>query len=237
MTRSQPPSLTLVYLMYDEEENIAAALDEGVAWLGSDIPDWEIVVVDDGSTDAGPAIVEEYATGEPRIRLVRHERNLGMGGGMRTGIREATREYLCFMPSDGQVEATELRKLLPLLDDGDVALSVYESRGDADSLLRVVMSRSFRAYLRVVAGVKFELEGLYLYPTALAQEVLPEITGDTFFFSFQLVLHALARGRRAATTTIVCKPRAGGASKVANGRRVLKVLREVLDYRKRKVLR
>lgn len=236
MTRPHPPSLTLVYLMYDEEENIAAALDEGIAWLESDIGDWEIVVVDDGSSDGGPAIVEDYAERDPRVRLVRHARNLGMGGGMRTGIREATREYLCFMPSDGQVEATELRKLLPLLDDADVALSVYESRGDADSLVRVVMSRSLRVYLRVMAGVTFELEGLYLYPTGLAQEVLPEVTGDTFFFSFQLVLHALARGHRAATTKIVCKPRAGGASKVANRRRVLKVLREVREYRKRRVL-
>ena len=229
---ARPPSLTLVYLMYNEEENIAAALDEGLEYLHADIEDWEIVVVDDGSRDGGARIVQQYAQDEPRIRLVQHEGNRGMGGAMSTGILHAEKEYFCFLPSDLQVDAAELRKMVPLLNGADVILSVYARR--PASLFRAFMSRSFRDFLMVTAEIQFQLEGLYLFPTRLGRDLLPNVKGDTFFFSFQLVQLAIERGFRTATTTIVCKPRLAGASKVANPKRIRQVASEVFAYRRRR---
>jgi glycosyltransferase involved in cell wall biosynthesis len=226
------PSLSLVYLMYNEEENIAAALDEGLSYARADLDDWEIVVVDDGSSDGGAAIVQRYAALEPRIRLVQHAVNRGMGGGMASGIRHATKDYFVFLPSDGQVEAVELRKMLPMLADAEVVLTVYQRR--ADTRTRIVMSRGFRGFLRVAAGIRFELEGLYLFPTSLGRELVDEVRGDTFFFSFQLIQGAIERGARTTLTTIVCKPRLAGASKVANPKRIKKIVGEVMDYRRRR---
>ena len=224
--------MTLVYLMYNEEENIAAALDEGLAYARQDLEDWEIVVVDDGSADAGAEIVRGYEQREPRVRLVQHPENRGMGGAMATGIAEATKECFVFLPSDLQVEAIELRKMVPLLSGADIVLTVYKRR--ADSLTRVVMSRTFRGFLRLAANIRFQLEGLYIYPTALGKEVLPLVKGDTFFFSFQLIQLAIERGRSTALTTIVCKPRLAGESKVANPKRIRQVAEEVLAYRRRR---
>ena len=232
MFRTSPPSLTLVYLMYDEEENIAAVLYEGMAFASAELPDWEIVVVDDGSSDGGAAVVEAVAAREPRVRLVRHPRNLGMGAAMRTGIEASTKEYFTLLPADGQIEAEELRKMVPLLAGCEVVLTIYERR--ADTLKRRVMSRMFRDYLMVAAGIAFELEGLYLYPTALAQEVLPQIGAQTFFFSFELIQHAVERRVPIATTTIVCKPRLHGESKVVSPRRIWGVSSEVWKYRQRR---
>lgn len=226
------PSLSLVYLMYNEEENIAAALDEGLAYARADLDDWEIVVVDDGSSDGGAEVVKRYASEEPRIRLVQHAVNRGMGGGMASGIRHATKDYFVFLPSDLQVEAVELRKMLPMLADAEVVLTVYQRR--ADTRTRIVMSRGFRAFLRVSAGIRFALEGLYLFPTALGRELVDEVKGDTFFFSFQLIQGAVERGARTTQTTIVCKPRRSGASKVANPKRIKKIVGEVMDYRRRR---
>lgn len=224
--------MTLVYLMYNEEENIAAALDEGLAYARQDLDDWEIIVVDDGSSDGGADIVRRYAEEEPRVRLVQHPQNRGMGGAMATGIREATKDYFVFLPSDLQVEAAELRKMVPLLAGADVILTVYARR--PASLFRALMSRTFRDFLLVAADIRFQLEGLYIYPTPLGKEVLPMVKGDTFFFSFQLIQLAIERGVRTATTTIVCKPRLAGASKVANPRRIRQVAGEVLAYRRRR---
>lgn len=224
--------MTLVYLMYNEEENIAAALDEGLAYARQDLDDWEIIVVDDGSSDGGADIVRRYAEEEPRVRLVQHPQNRGMGGAMATGIQEATKAYFVFLPSDLQVEAAELRKMVPLLAGADVILTVYARR--PASLFRALMSRTFRDFLLVAADIRFQLEGLYIYPTPLGKEVLPMVKGDTFFFSFQLIQLAIERGVRTATTTIVCKPRLAGASKVANPRRIRQVAGEVLAYRRRR---
>jgi glycosyltransferase involved in cell wall biosynthesis len=222
------PSLSIVLLMYDEEGNIAAVLDETLAFAREAFSDFEILVVDDGSTDRGSDVVREYAVREPRVRLVSHDRNRGMGAGMRTGIRNARMPLLVFNAADGQVAAAEIGKLLPLLGRADVVLSTYGNR--RETWARELVSRAFRLYLRAVAGIRFELQGLYLYPTRVARELEPLIAADTFFFSFELIERGVERGLVTATTEMTCRPRTRGSSKIFNARRIVRVGREAARY-------
>jgi glycosyltransferase involved in cell wall biosynthesis len=227
----ESPSLTVVLLMFDEEPTTAAVLDEHVAFLEDAGLDWEIIVVDDGSRDGGPAIVAERAARDPRIRLVRHGRNLGMGAGLGSGIRAATKSHFVMNAMDGQVPAAEIGALLPLLEGADVALSTYAERRRSRGTLRDLLSRGLRAYLRAVAGIRFELEGLYVFPCAAAREIAPSIRADTFFYSFELVQRGLDAGLTAATTEIGVRPRVAGRSKVARPGRIARVARDALWYR------
>lgn len=227
-----PPGLSIIFLMFNEEGSIAAVLDEAISFADRTLPDCELLVIDDGSTDRSAAIVEGFAAREPRIRLIRHERNGGMGAGMRTGIQHASKPYFIFNAADGQVPCDEIGKMLPLLSAGGIVLSTYIRR--ADTLSRIVMSRAFRLFLFLAANIRFELEGLYLYPTDLARELLPRITSSSFVFSFELIQRAVERGRPVATTRIRCLPRMAGHSKVTGTRRILFVAGEVLAYRKRR---
>jgi hypothetical protein len=155
-----------------------------------------------------------------------------MGAGMRTGIQHASKPYFIFNAADGQVPCEEIGKMLPLLRDGGIVLSTYIRR--ADTVSRVVMSRAFRLFLFLAANIRFELEGLYLYPTDLARELLPRISSSSFVFSFELIQRAAERGLPIATTRIRCLPRMAGHSKVTGTRRILFVAGEVLAYRKRR---
>ena len=230
--RPDGSSITLVYLMYNEEGGIADSLNEGLTFVESHVADWEFVVVDDGSSDGSAAIVREFSAREPRIRLVQHETNRGMGAGMKTGITHATKDLFTFMPADGQIPAAEIAKMTPLLAEADIVLTDYGER--PNSLSRTVISRGFRLYMRALAGVRFTLEGLYLYPTSLAHEVLGEVEGNTFFFSFQLIQLGVERGATTGLTTITPKPRETGESKVGNWSRIQRVGREVWEYRRRR---
>ena len=229
---ANPPGLSIIFLMFNEEGSIAAVLDEAIAFADRTLPDCELLVIDDGSTDGSAAIVASFAARDPRIRLVQHERNGGMGAGMRTGIQHASKAYFIFNAADGQVPCDEIGKMLPLLRDGGIVLSTYIRR--ADTLSRVVMSRAFRLFLFLAANIRFELEGLYLYPTDLARELLPRISSSSFVFSFELIQRAAERGLPIATTRIRCLPRMAGHSKVTGTRRILFVAGEVLAYRKRR---
>jgi glycosyltransferase involved in cell wall biosynthesis len=229
---TNPPSISLVLLMYNEEPNIAAALDETLAWARGRLDDWEVIVVDDGSSDGGPAIVERYVRDEPRVRMVRHAKNRGMGAGMTTGTAEARKDYVVVMASDLQVPVAELDKLIALLDQADIILTVYGNR--PNNLARTVMSRGFRLYMRALADIRFQLESFVLIPTAIAHELLPSIRCDTFFFSFEIVQRAIEQGYTVATATIASRPRLHGESKVATTGRIKQVAGEVLEYRRRR---
>jgi glycosyltransferase involved in cell wall biosynthesis len=226
------PSLSLIFLMYNERENIGPVLQEALDFAAADLGEWEIIVVDDGSTDGSHEVVEAFVAREPRIRLIRHPQNRGMGGGMRTGLDAATCDYFVYFPADGQLSPFELRRMLPLLGGGDIILSVYPHRHS--SFQRAIVSRFFRDYMLLVAKVRFQLEGLYLYPTEVGRRVMPSVRGTSFFFSFDLIQRGIEAGLSTVLTTIDCRPRATGSSKVTGWRTIRRVIKEVAEYRLRR---
>ena len=228
------PSLSLIYLCWNEEAALRRTLDEALQWCDGFDGDCEILVVDDGSTDRSAAIVHELAAAEPRIRLLRHDRNRGMGAGLRTGVANAQMSHFCMLAADGQIPAGELDKMLPLLEQAPIVLSTYGNR--PNDALRTAISRGFRWYMRLLVGVDFALEGTYLFPVALARDEigLNKIGADTFFFSFELIARAMQRGHRVGNAVIGSRPRGdGGGSRVANAARIRRVAAEVFALRRR----
>ncbi len=228
------PSLSLIYLCLNEERSLPAVLQEAQDYASSRLADWEILVVDDGSTDRSAQIIGEFAQKEPRIRLLQHPRNLGMGAGLRTGIAASTKDYFCMLAADGQIAPSQIDRMLPALAQAPIVLSTYFRR--PDEWYRVVLSRGFRVYMRGAVGVSFALEGTYLFPTKLAREEigLDAIGAETFFFSFELVARALQRGWKVADTVIECRPRSDGTpSRIANLKQVQRVATEIWRFRQR----
>lgn len=225
------PNLTLAVLAFNEEENVAGFLDDCLSYLGSLEGDHEIIVVDDGSTDATAARALAVAQRDRRVRVLSHPRNLGMGAGMRTAFANARGEYVTILAADGQVRARELDKLLPELSRTPIVLSVYSRR--ANELYRLGISLGFRALMRLLLGTPFRLEGIYLFPTRLAREEigLDTISPNTFFFSFELISRAITLGYGVRTVTVEPLPRVHGQSKVVSPRRILGVASEVVRFR------
>ena len=230
----QQPSLSLIYLCLNEERSLPAVLAEARDYALSSLRDWEILVVDDGSTDRSAQIVRGFSESEPRIRLLQHQRNLGMGAGLRTGISACTKDYFCMLAADGQIAPSQIDRMLPALVHAPIVLSTYFRR--PDEWYRVVLSRGFRVYMRAAVGVSFALEGTYLFPTKLAREEIGvhAIGAETFFFSFELVARALQRGWKVADTTIECRPRTDGTpSRIANIKQIQRVSAEIWRFRQR----
>ncbi len=99
------PKFSVIVPVYNVEEYLAQCLD---SLLNQTYQDFELVVVDDVSKDSSLQIAREYAQKHPRIRLVEHEVNKGLGGARNTGIEKAEGEYLIFLDSDDYLREDSL---------------------------------------------------------------------------------------------------------------------------------
>jgi dolichyl-phosphate beta-glucosyltransferase len=120
------PHVTFVMPAYNEEARLPASLDRVIDFLGSQAFDSEIIVSDDGSTDATPRIVHRRAdAGLPErvaLRLIQAERNEGKGAAIRRGCLDARGAFVFFLDADLATPPEESSKLLPVLEsDADVA--------------------------------------------------------------------------------------------------------------------
>ncbi len=96
--------------------------------------DYEVIVVNDGSTDSTAAVLEELSRKDPQVRIIHHERNLGYGAALRTGFRQARKDLVFYTDGDGQYDVRELATLRHLLTDQvDVVNGYKMKRSDANT--------------------------------------------------------------------------------------------------------
>jgi glycosyltransferase involved in cell wall biosynthesis len=225
------PALSIVVFAYNEAENVGAVLGELAQWLGSHEPDSEIVFVDDGSSDA-TFQAAEIALGNFRAKLVRHDRNLGIGAALKSGVARCEGRWVTFMPADGQIEPAAIGSLRAAsrVANCDVVFSTYADRDDG--LHRRLLSFSVRALIFLVHGVRLRSDGPYLFRRELF--VPAELPPDTFFLNFEFPIRVLARGLRTGNVEIRCRPRRAGSSKSTGLRRIAGVARDLIDLRVRR---
>jgi glycosyltransferase involved in cell wall biosynthesis len=119
------PSLTIFFPCYDAGTigSLVTAADTVAAELADD---YEIIVVDDGSTDTSRELLEGLRRRFARLRLVLHEANRGYGGALRSGFAHATKDLVFYTDGDGQYDVFELRKLLPIMQEGVDVVNGYK---------------------------------------------------------------------------------------------------------------
>jgi glycosyltransferase involved in cell wall biosynthesis len=147
-------SISAVFPCFNDAGSIASLVARANAILREVTADYEIIVVDDGSTDHSVAVLEELLRSCPvPLRLVRHPRNLGYGGALRTGFAEATKEWIFYTDGDAQYDVAELRSLLALVHDDIDVVQGYKLRRQ-DPWHRVLLGAVYRKVARIMFCLK-----------------------------------------------------------------------------------
>lgn len=113
-------SICMVIPAYNEEANIGEAIKTAVSSVRRHTPEYEIIVVDDGSRDSTYAVASKIAGENKRIKVLRHETNKGVGEALKTGFRNAGCDLIYWFPADNQVGAGEIDKFLPFITGADI---------------------------------------------------------------------------------------------------------------------
>jgi len=144
-------SLSVVLPAYNEEHIIGATLEQVLNVLAAWVRDFEVIVVNDGSTDRTGEILAAITEAEPRVRVVTHERNQGYGSALADGFAAATKELTFFMDSDGQFDIRELARLLPFIDEYDAVIGYRQER--QDTWVRKLNALGWNVLIGTVLGV------------------------------------------------------------------------------------
>jgi glycosyltransferase involved in cell wall biosynthesis len=146
---SRRPSLSVFFPSYNDGGTIASLVIRTVQIASQLTPDFEVIVVNDGSVDATRDIADELARTYPQVRAIHHARNRGYGGALRTGFAAATKDLIAYTDGDAQYDPAELEVLWKrLTPDVDVVTGYKISR--ADPLHRVVIGRIYHHTVKVL---------------------------------------------------------------------------------------
>ena len=149
----KPAGLTVFFPAYNDSGTIASLVIRAVQVASTLTPDYEVIVVNDGSADATGAIVDELARTYPHVRVVHHETNRGYGGALRTGFRSATKELIFYTDGDAQYDVAELSLLWERMGaDADLVNGCKISR--SDPWHRIVIGRVYHHMVRFLFGLR-----------------------------------------------------------------------------------
>ena len=204
-------SLSVVLPAYNEEEAIGSVLQDVVAYLDEHNVDHEIVVVDDGSTDATASLVRAYAAEHPQVRLVQHEHNRGYGEALRTGFDAAQHDWILLMDSDGQFDIGTLAEFVPPAEEHDFVIGRRAERND--STLRSLLTAGYNGLVWLLLGITYDSGCAFkLFRRNWWQRLQPIRSTDHKIFSVEILWRAKQAGARIVELPVQHFPRRGGTA-------------------------
>jgi len=224
------PTITCCVLAWNEAATLRAVVDELRPELRALQVPFEILVVDDGSTDGTSELADTLAEESSDLRVVHHGENEGLGPAYRTGFHSARGVYVTFFPADGQFAAKLLSRFFPLIERYDMVLGNLPSR--SDSLRGRILTAGERLIYRVLLGVVPRLEGMLMIRRSILAELPLKSRGRGHANVWELVIRAARGGYRLTGVAIEVRPRMAGTSKVNNMRTIAANLLQVMRLRR-----
>ena len=144
-----PVGLTFFFPAYNDAGTIASLVIQAVQVASRLTPDFEVLVINDGSQDATGSIAEELTRTYPQVRVIHHPRNRGYGGALRTGFAAATKPLIAYTDGDAQYDPSELEGLWhQLTPDTDMVTGYKISR--SDPFHRIVIGRMYHHAVKLM---------------------------------------------------------------------------------------
>jgi dolichyl-phosphate beta-glucosyltransferase len=191
------PYLSVIIPCYNEEKRLPKTLDRVLSYLHQQSYSWEVIVVDNGSSDRTPQLVETAMKNEPQLKLATDPAH-GKGWAVHQGLLKAAGEWRLFTDADNSTDIAEIEKLLPFTEEGfDVIVSSRKIKGAAiahpQPLVRKVLGTLFRLLVSFIVptGVIDTQNGFKLFSAKAVANIFPK--QKIYYWAFDVEILALAR--------------------------------------------
>lgn len=222
------PDLSVVLPVFNEAESIARVLEELVGVLEQSFPDqWEVLAVDDGSTDTTATLIQEVSTRFPRVKLLPQEQNAGQSLALCAGFKQASGEWVATLDADGQNDPADLPKLFAIRGEADVVFGFRANRQDPWSKRAAGKLANGIRNLLLGENIKDTGCSLKLFRRSLTTALIPWDGMHRFFGTLFLL-----QGARIEQVAVNHRPRTAGQSKYTNSGRLKKTWKHLQAIRR-----
>ncbi len=229
MKQVEDLQLSVVVLAYNEEEGLEEVVLR-IVEVG-EAADWtyEVVIVDDCSTDSTPQIADSLVESHPTVRCVHHHENLGSGGAIKSGVNASWAERIIYVPADGQFDVKELNRFMKAGELADIVIGARLERSDY-TWFRLLSSHSFLWMVRLLFGTTFrDVNWVHLWHRKVFEQC--NMKSEGVFLLEEIIVRATRNKFSFVEIESDYRPRQGGEATGGNPLTILKTMQEMWAVR------
>lgn len=224
-------SISVFFPCYNEQENVGRTTEKAIVVLEKLNADFEVIIVDDGSSDDTGRIAAELADKDDRVRVVHHPRNLGYGAALQSGFEAATKELIFYTDGDGQFDISEMPPLLELIGQYDIVSAYRLDR--KDSVMRKINGWCWTKLVCLLFGLRIrDIDCAFkLYKREIFDNIQLSSTGA--LIDTEILARAARKGYRITQKGVHHYPRTAGEQSGANPAVILRAFKELFVLQRR----
>ncbi|MBN2271638.1 MAG: glycosyltransferase family 2 protein [Sedimentisphaerales bacterium] len=230
-SRPHAISISVFFPCYNEEDNVGTTVAKAREVLDRLNADYELIIVDDGSSDDTARIADTIATEDPAVKVIHHPTNLGYGVALQSGIRAAHKNLVFYTDGDGQFDFAEMPPLLDLMRHYDIVSCYRLDR--QDSIVRRFNGWCWTKLVCLMFGLKIrDIDCAFkLYKREVFDNM--ELCSTGALIAAEILTRAVRKGCTITQTGVHHFPRTAGRQTGADLRVILRAFRELIKLRKK----
>ncbi len=196
--------------VFNEEKAIKKVIEELIFFLSENNLNFELVIIDDGSTDSTFSILQRFRNKGFKMKIIRHRYRQGIGLAIKDALLNSQNEWIFMFPGDGQASPLDLLKMLKFTSNYDIIVGVREKR--ADPRYRYITSDIWKFLIRFFFGISFkDINWIKLIKREVLQSL--DIKSKSAFIDSEILLRAKKKGFRMIEVPVSHRERFGGKTK------------------------
>lgn len=219
--------LSIFFPFWNEEGNIQNVIKKAVPIAENLAIKWEIIMVDDGSSDKTLEIARKLSEKDPRLVTISHDKNRGYGAALKTGFVNAKYDLVLFNDGDGQFDLSEATKFLEKIEDADIVIGFRKKR--LDNPFRHILMNLLKIWDFMFFGFRFkDIDcGFKLFTKDSLQKIMP-LSSEGAMITTEILAKAKKAKLKIIEVEVNHYPRVFGNQSGGNLRVILRAIKESL---------
>jgi glycosyltransferase involved in cell wall biosynthesis len=227
-------TISCFFPAYNEEANIEKTVVAAQKVLENLATSYEIIVIDDGSTDKTLAISRRLASKNSCVRVISHFPNRGYGAALKYGLYSAKYDPVVYTDSDGQYDLSDVTKFLKKAKEADLVVGVRSKRGDRLAWSRELAAKLWNLAVFFVLGIKTcDVDCGFKLVKKKVLEKIPKLEAEGAMISVELLAKTKNAGFKIAEVPVAHHPRLAGRSTGVSLRVIFRAFKELFSLRKK----